>query len=207
MDLDALIAQITDEVCSRIENEGAAQVNSSDIAGFMEYTQMDPSMKIEDVERMCSVAKQKSFASVCVSQWFVAYAKEQLSGTDVKVCTSVGLPGGNSATAAKYAEVKEAVKNGADEVEIPINMTLLEKGDLEALKNDLEEAMVPANEKAVVKAVVEIGDISADKRTAAIAECKQCHADYVTISNILCARPHDLEEVKKRPEKILTMSI
>lgn len=206
MDLDALIAQITDEVCSRIENGGAFETDSSfggasavnlDVAAAMEYTAMGPQMKIEDLARVCDVAKQKNFASVCVAQWFVAFAKENLAGTNVKVATSVGLPGGNSSTAAKYAEVKEAIKNGADEVDIPINMELLEKGDLEELKNDLEEAMTPAKDKAIVKAVIELGNISADKRTAAIAECKLCNADYIAISSILCGKAHDMEEVKK----------
>jgi len=205
MDLDALIAQITDEVCLRIENDGAVDLGNIqaaatvniDVAGVMEYTAMDPQMKIEDVQNVCDAAKKKTFACVCVPQWFVAYAKEQLNGTNVKVCTSVSLPGGESSTAAKYAEVKEAVKNGADEVDIPINMSLLELGNLEELKNDLEEAMVPAKDKAVVKAVIEVGDISPDKRTAAIAECKQCHVDYITISSIVCGRAHDIEEAKK----------
>ena len=112
MDLDALIAQITDEVCSRIENEGAANAGSSNVAGAMEYTLMDPSAKIDDIARVCSTAKQKKFASVCVAQWFVAYAKEQLSGSDVKVCTSVGLPGGISATAAKGCAARSRTSMG-----------------------------------------------------------------------------------------------
>ena len=197
MELDALIAQITDEVCRRMQlDEPGGPVGG--LAANIEYTLMDPRLRVEDIERMCDTAKAKNLACVCVAQWFVDLAKQRLAGSDVKVCTCVGLPGGNSATAAKYAEVKEAVKNGADEVDIPVNMELAKCNDFEELKNDLEEAMVPAKNKAAVKAVIELGQLNDDQleknRTGLYTVAG---VDLIAVSSILSGKPHDLSEVGK----------
>jgi len=197
MDLEALIAQITEEVCIRIQNENAKIFGSADLARHMEYTLINPRIHIEEIRRMCEAAKQKNYACVCVPQWFVAVAKDLLQDSGTKVSTPVGLPGGTSSTAAKYAEVKEAVANGADEVDIPINMQLLQNSDLDGVKKDLEEAMGPAKDKALVKAVVETGSISSSQIAIAIEVCKQCNVEYVTVSNILSGRVHDASDVKE----------
>ena len=119
-----------------------------------------------------------------------------MAGSAVKVCTSIGLPGGKSATAAKYAEVKEAIKNGADEIDIPINMELLYKGDAEGVVKDLEGAMAPTKDKAVVKAVIETVGLSQDQKSEAIKAVKRCNTDFITLSTILSGQEHNLEEVK-----------
>lgn len=196
MNLDALIAQITDEVCRRYEMQSPQKYNGS-LAAKLEYTLIEPSLSIKDIEQMCETAKAKRLACVCVAQWFVDFAKQKLKDCDVKVSTCIGLPGGNSATAAKYAEVKEAVKNGVDEVDIPINMQHAVNGNYEELKNDLEEAMVPAKNEAVVKAVLELGQLSADQLKNVVKVCIQCGVDYISVSNITTGSPHDLAQVKQ----------
>ena len=197
MELETLIAQITEEVYSRIQGQGAAQTaGAGDLAGYLEYTLINPRIRIDEIRQMCNVAKQKKYVCVCVPQWFVAYAKELLAGTDVKVCTSIGLPGGNSSTPSKYAEAKMAVENGADEVDIPVNMALVEENDLEAVKRDMQEAMIPAYGKAAVKAVVETGKISQERLGQVIHVLKQCSVDYVVLSNIIGGRTYGADDIK-----------
>jgi len=196
MDLDKLIAQITNEVCSKIQFQ-TNEVSPTGLADSLEYTLIDPRLTVTDIIKMCETAKSKNITCICVAQWFVDLAKQQLKGTNVNVSTCIGLPGGNSSTAAKYAEVKEAVKNGADEVDIPINMELAINGDFEGLKNDLEEAMVPAKNKAKVKAVIELGQLSDEKLEKAVQTCVNCGADYISVSSILSGRAHEIEEVKR----------
>jgi len=195
MELEALIEQITLEVCSKL-SEDMQGGGSEEMAAHMEYAQLNPKARLDEILQVCAKAAQKKLAAVCVPQWFVADAKEALCGTGVKVCTIVSLPGGNTSTAAKYAEVKEAVRNGADEVEIPLNMTLVESGDMEGAKNDLEEAMVPAAGKVLVKAVIEIGALSHSQQQAAAQMCRQCDVDYITVSNILGGSGHSGDDIK-----------
>lgn len=197
MELEALIAQITKEVCLQIQNEGVQRSTLTDMAGYIEFSMLNPHVKLDEIKRMCAVARQKKFAVVCIPQWFVAYAKEQLQGTDVIICTNVGFPGGNTSTAAKYAEVKEAVKNGADEVDIPVNMSMFESGDLESAKKDLEEAMVPAKDRAAVKAVIEFGGLSLEQKVSAVELCKKCGVDFIAISTILEGTSQNIEDIKK----------
>ncbi len=199
MEIETLIAQITKEVYSRIqaENNGQDQrTDTYDLGKNIEYTLMDPRIRIDDIQQLCETAKQKRYACICVPQWFVAFAKDMVSGTDVRVCTAVGLPGGNSATEAKYAEVKQAVSNGLDEVDIPINMTLLNQENLEAVKRDIQQAMIPAKDKALVKAVIELGVTSKEKVTKAIKMLQECGIDFIVISNIISSRPYDMNDIK-----------
>ncbi len=196
MDLDTLIAQITEEVCARIQNNIHAETKPTDLSAHIEYTFSSPAVTTDEVRRMCETAKNKRLAAVCVPQWMVAFAKEQVFGSDVRVSTPVGLPGGVSATAAKYAEVKEAVKNGADEVDIPINTALLSKGDYDAVQKDLEESMLPAKGLICVKAVVESG-MEAQQLAAAVDIAKKSGANYLAVSAITAQRAHDLRAVRE----------
>jgi deoxyribose-phosphate aldolase len=199
MDLETLIAQITEEVCARIQGEAPqayAGAQPSALSAHIEYTFNNPSMTTDDMRRMCETAKSKRLAAICVPQWLVAFAKEQVFGTDVKVSTLIGLPGGVSATAAKYAEVKEAVKNGADEVDIPLNMALLGQGDYKEVRKDLEEAMMPAKGRACIKAVVE-ANAAPQQIAAAIDIVKASGADFLTVSTITGQRSHEPGQVRE----------
>ena len=185
------------ETMDRIQDE-AQQVSAGvlDISAHIEFIFNNPAITTDDVRRMCEAGKNKKLAAICVPQWLVAYAKEQLLGTNVKVSTPVSLPGGISATAAKYAEVKEAVKNGADEVDIPMNMDLLKKGDYIAVRKDLEEAIMPAKGKACVKVVVESG-ISRQQMMAAIDIIQTCGVSFLTVSTISARSMHGPEQVEE----------
>ena len=199
MDLETLIAQITEEVCARIQGNNPQPFTGAkptDLSAHIEYTFSNPAVTTDEVRRMCETAKTKKLAAVCVPQWLVAFAKEQLFGSDVKVSTPIGLPGGMSATAAKYAEVKEAVKNGADEVDIPLNMALLEKGDFEAVKKDLEEAMMPAKGRICIKAVVESG-MNQQQLATAVDIAKKSGVNYLAVSAITEQRAHDPGRIRE----------
>jgi deoxyribose-phosphate aldolase len=198
MDIDRVVDRITQEVLNRI-SESDKIGGSKNIGSNIEYAMFSPLAKVEDIRHVCQKAKTENLACVGVPQWFVVFAKSLLEDTDIKVCTPLSLPGGSAATPAKYAEANEAVKNGADEIAIPINMNLLRAGKLEELKNDFSEAMLPASKKAKVKAVVEFDQISNDDIKNAIAIVKACRADYFVISNILSgaqAKTQDVEKVR-----------
>lgn len=200
MEFEALIEKITQEVYANVQGRDTAEPGNSgsiELASYFEYTQINPSVKIDEIRHICEQAKQRKYACVCVPQWFTAFAKDMLTGTNVNVCTPVSLPGGDTSTPGKYAEVKQAVINGADEVEIPLNMTLLKQGNIDAAKRDIQEAMIPAAGKALVKVLIETAVLSEEKETQAVKMAIDSGADYIVISNILSAKPHESSYIGK----------
>ncbi len=151
---------------------------------LIQFSKMDPKAKLDDVREACRIAREHNFVALDVPQWFVSFAKEELAGSDVAVSTCVGLPGGETSSFAKYAEVKEAVRNGADEVEVPLNMALLAEGNTDLAKNDLNASMAPAIGKAKIKAVIEAGSIGKDAFIEAVKMVADQDVDMVVISNV-----------------------
>ena len=103
---------------------------------------MDPMVKIDAVKDACAAAKANGCECICVPQWFVSTAADELASADTSVATIVGLPGGTTSPYSKFAEAKQAVANGADLVIFPVNMALCKKGDIDAAKGDLASALV-----------------------------------------------------------------
>ena len=92
------------------------------LAKLIDHTILKPVATQEDVRRLCEEARQYGFFSVCINPFWVSYAKELLKGSDVKVCTVVGFPLGANTTAVKVYETQDALKNGADEIDMVINI-------------------------------------------------------------------------------------
>ncbi|EGJ18060.1 deoxyribose-phosphate aldolase [Streptococcus pneumoniae GA17328] len=103
---------------------------------------------------MLSEAREYDFASVCVNPTWVEHAKKGLEGTDVKVCTVVGFPLGATTSAVKAFETKEAIQNGADEIDMVINVGALKSGNLALVESDIR-AVVEASGDKLVKVIIE----------------------------------------------------
>jgi deoxyribose-phosphate aldolase len=199
LELDEIIRKITEEVYEKMREGEAlpATKESSALSGKIEYARLNPAAKIQDIREACETVRKKGYGSLCVPQWFVNFARESLEGCNVPISTFVGLPGGTSSTYAKYAEVKEAVKNGAGEVNIPVNMELIKKGKTDAAVNDLNGAKVPAVNKAKVAAVIETGSIDEQQLETAIGVALNCGVEYICLSGVLSSRKIGIAEVKK----------
>lgn len=199
MELDEIIRRITEEVYDKMRTgePAAAAKGSSGLPGNIEYAELNPAAKIQDIREACETARKKGYASLCVPQWFVSFVHESLKGSNVAISTMVGLPGGATSTYAKYAEVKEAVKNGATEVDIPVNMELIKKGKMDAAVNDLNEAMVPAVNKAKVAAVIETGSLNEQQLETAIKVALNCGVETICLSGVLSSGKISTADVKK----------
>jgi len=203
LELEEMIRKITEEVYGKLKSAPQSAPKSTVSASkgrMMEYAVMNPAAKVGDIRAACETARAKGFRGICVPQWFVGFAVETLKGSELTVATIVGQPGGASSTHAKYAEVKEAVKNGAGQVFIPVNMDLVKKGKLESALNDLNEAMTPARGRARVAAVVETGDLQATE--SAIDLCLKSGAEAVGLSCVLSGLKPAASDVKKIADKV-----
>ena len=148
---------------------------------YIDHTILKPETTQEQVEKILSEAKEYDFASVCVNPTWVSLAAESLKDTDVKVCTVIGFPLGANTSAVKTFETKDAIANGADEIDMVINIGALKAGN-DALVLDDIKAVVDASGDKLVKVIIEACLLTDDEKVRACQLSKEAGADYVKTS-------------------------
>lgn len=148
---------------------------------FIDHTILKPETTQEQVEKILSEAKEYDFASVCVNPTWVSLAAESLKDSDVKVCTVIGFPLGANTSAVKASETEDAIANGADEIDMVINVGALKAGN-DALVLDDIKAVVDASGDKLVKVIIEACLLTDDEKVRACQLSKEAGADYVKTS-------------------------
>lgn len=148
---------------------------------YIDHTILKPETTQEQVEKILSEAKEYDFASVCVNPTWVSLAAESLKDSDVKVCTVIGFPLGANTSAVKAFETKNAIANGADEIDMVINVGALKAGN-DALVLDDIKAVVDASGDKLVKVIIEACLLTDDEKVRACQLSKEAGADYVKTS-------------------------
>lgn len=148
---------------------------------YIDHTILKPETTQEQVEKILSEAKEYDFASVCVNPTWVSLAAESLKDTDVKVCTVIGFPLGANTSAVKAFETKDAIANGADEIDMVINVGALKAGN-DALVLDDIKAVVDASGDKLVKVIIEACLLTDEEKVRACQLSKEAGADYVKTS-------------------------
>ena len=126
----------------------------SDLAGFIDHTALKPEVVMSDVKKLCDEATRFQFASVCVNPVWVPLCVKMLSDTQVKVCTVVGFPLGANTTQVKCEETKQAVSDGAAEIDMVMNIGKFKDGDDDFVYEDIHEVVNSAR-PALVKVIIE----------------------------------------------------
>ena len=128
------------------------------IASYIDHTVLKPTTTISDVEKLCAEAMQYDFAAVCVPPLFVKKAKELTAGSSVKVATVIGFPFGYSAIEAKVAEIILAILDGADELDMVINISAIKNKDWQFLASEINTVMPIVKGKGkIIKVIIESG--------------------------------------------------
>lgn len=148
---------------------------------FIDHTILKPETTQEQVEKILSEAKEYDFASVCVNPTWVSLAADSLKDSDVKVCTVIGFPLGANTSAVKAFETEDAIANGADEIDMVINVGALKAGN-DALVLDDIKAVVDASGDKLVKVIIEACLLTDDEKVRACQLSKEAGADYVKTS-------------------------
>ncbi len=156
-------------------------ITKDQLARMINHTLLKPDATPKDIKRLCSEAIEHNFASVCVHPVHVALAAKMLDGTDIKVCTVIGFPLGANTTETKTFEMKNALTNGAQEVDMVMNIGALKSGDYEAVKRDIM-AVVNSAEGAIVKVIIETGFLTDEEKVHACKLAKEAGADFVKTS-------------------------
>ena len=134
------------------------------------------------MKKLCRKAAEFGFHSVCVNSCYVSFCADLLKDSDVKVCTVIGFPLGAMSSAGKAAEAAAAVKDGADELDMVINVGMIKSGDWEYVRRDIEEVVKAAGSRALVKVILETCLLTDDEKRIACRVCREAGAAYVKTS-------------------------
>ena len=151
------------------------------IQRFIDHTLLAADATKEKIEKLCKEALEYHFASVCVNSCWVKLASEILSGSDVAVCTVVGFPLGAMDTESKAYEAEKAVADGADEIDMVINIGYLKSGMTSGVLEDIK-AVRKATEGKVLKVIIETCLLSDDEKRTACELSAEAGADFVKTS-------------------------
>jgi deoxyribose-phosphate aldolase len=152
-----------------------------DYAKYIDHTVLKPETVRETVARFCDEARRYRFAAVCVNPCWIAFAREQLQGSGVKVATVIGFPLGASTPATKAFEAREAVALGADEVDMVINIGALKDRDDDLVAQDIAGVVLAAG-KAPVKVIIETSALTEEEKGRACRIAAQAGASFVKTS-------------------------
>ena len=134
------------------------------IADYIDHTVLKPTTLVADVEKLCAEAIQYGFAAVCVPPLFVKKAKQLLDSSPVKVATVIGFPFGYSAIEAKVAEIVLAIIDGADELDVVINISAIKNNDWQFLASELNAILpIVKNKHKAIKIIIESGILTDDE--------------------------------------------
>lgn len=161
----------------------------------IDHTILNADATKEAVIKVIDEAKKYEFASVCLEPCWVSLAAERLKDSPVKVCTVIGFPLGANTKTVKAFEAKEAVDNGADEVDMVLNIGALKSGDDAMVLEDMK-AVREAAKDAVVKVILETCLLTDDEKKKACALAKEAGLDFVKTSTGFSAAGATVEDVK-----------
>lgn len=170
------------------------------IAGMIDHTLLKADATEAEILRITEEAKKYEFASVCVNPGWVKLCAEQLAGTKVKVCTVIGFPLGATTSAVKAFETKDAIANGAAEVDMVINIGALKDGNNELVQSDIQSVVDAAAGKALVKVIIETSLLTDEEKVRACELAVKAGADYVKTSTGFStggATPEDVALMRK----------
>jgi deoxyribose-phosphate aldolase len=181
-------ADINPELCrsfislgaERIMHRGSGESVPKDIAKYIDHTLLKPDATFDQVTTLCKEAREFGFASVCVNPCYVRHSAGLLRGSSVKVCTVIGFPLGANVTETKALEARRAIREGATEVDMVINVGALKSGRDELVYKDIRAVVEAAMDGgAICKVILETSLLNDDEKTRGCLAARRARADFV----------------------------
>jgi len=172
------------------------EMDNSKIAGLIDHTLLKPDSTASQIVKLCAEAREHEFASVCVNPCWVPLAARELAGSPVKICTVIGFPLGANSTATKQFEAADALRSGAREIDMVINVGALRSGDPALVKADIQ-AVVEVTHKAgaIVKVILENALLTDEQKVTACKLAVEAGADFVKTSTGFASGGATVEDV------------
>jgi deoxyribose-phosphate aldolase len=171
-------------------------ITYAQLAKTIDHSLLRPELTEEDVIAGCLLAHRYHVASVCVKPCHVRLAVKQLAGSDVKVGTVVGFPHGGHTTFVKVAEAKDAMANGAEELDMVLNIGELRSGNYPLVRKDISAVVYAAHGRALVKVIFENAYLTDEQKRMACQLAEQAGADFVKTSTGFAPGGATLDDVR-----------
>ncbi|MCZ0873890.1 deoxyribose-phosphate aldolase [Peribacillus sp. AS_2] len=171
------------------------EVNELNEIKLIDHTLLKPEIKKEDIIKLCEEAKEFGFASICVNPTWVAKSAEILQDTDIKICTVIGFPLGANTPETKAFETKNALENGATEIDMVINIGALKDKNDELVEHDIRSVVEAVNKKTIVKVIIESCLLTDEEKVRACEISVNAGADYVKTSTGFSLHGATVEDV------------
>jgi deoxyribose-phosphate aldolase len=178
-----------------MEIEGSMFMATTNVAAMIDHTLLKPEATRQQIESLCQEAKEYKFASVCVNPTWVSTAKELLAGSGVMVCTVIGFPLGATTSETKAFETKNAIENGAEEVDMVINIGALKDHNDELVEKDIRAVVEAAKGKAHTKVIIETSLLTKEEKVRACELSVKAGADFVKTSTGFSAGGATAEDI------------
>jgi len=177
------VRQVVANGADRVAFHGEAADVPLDLARYIDHTLLGPDATADDIDQLCEEADRHGFASVCINPTWVKRAANNLRGTRVPVCTVIGFPLGATTPEVKAMEARKALRDGAREVDMVINIGALKSGDHELVFDDIAKVVDAAHEVgAICKVILETALLTDEEKVIASALAKRAKADFVKTS-------------------------
>jgi deoxyribose-phosphate aldolase len=150
-----------------------------DIAGMIDHTLLRPDATPKQIEQLCLEGRKYNFASVCMNPVWVKFSRGILSGSGVKICTVSGFPLGANATVIKVKEAETGIEDGADEIDMVMNIGALKSGVFKSVEQDIRAVRKAVRNDKILKVIIECGLLTNEEKTRATEIVKSCGADFV----------------------------
>jgi deoxyribose-phosphate aldolase len=169
---------------------------ATNVAAMIDHTLLKPEATKNQIETLCQEAKEHNFFSVCVNPTWVSTASDLLTGSSVKVCTVIGFPLGASTPETKAFETKNAIDNGADEVDMVINIGALKDKDDSLVEKDIRAVVEAAQGRALTKVIIETSLLTREEKIRACELSVKAGADYVKTSTGFSTGGATVDDIK-----------
>ncbi len=190
-----LIDKITKEVMNRLNEkmesgkEGTTAkevakplISPTDLARYIDHTLLKPGSVKSQLEQLCNEAVKYNFYSVCVNSGWVEFVAKRLRGSGVKICSVIGFPLGEMETRSKAFEARNAIENGANELDMVINIGALKSRNLKLVEEDIRAIKRACRSSTILKVIIETSLLTEEEKVLACEIAKKADADFVKTS-------------------------
>lgn len=209
MDKNELIDKITKEVLNRINEQmkgqpsqntnigtDSAGMSQKELAGFIDHTLLKPDAVQSHFEKLCDEALQYRFMSVCVNSAWVSFVAKRLRGSGIKICSVIGFPLGEMDTRTKAFEARNAISNGAHELDMVINVGALKSGNIKMVEEDIRAVKRACRSNTILKVILETSLLTDEEKVIACELSKKADADFVKTSTGFGGGGATVEDIK-----------
>jgi deoxyribose-phosphate aldolase len=172
------------------------------IEQYIDHTLLKQQASEEEIIKICTEAKEYGFASVCANAYYTSIVSKELKGSNVKTCIVVGFPLGATTKEVKAFEAKQAIENGAQEIDMVVNVGAIKSKKYDVVKEDIKAVVEASKGRALVKVILETCLLTDEEKVKVCVICKEANADFVKTSTGFSTGGATVHDIKLMRETV-----